>query len=43
MVIASDMYPLTKLKAPGFMGMIVQGSHHQPHRLMIAIGQFPKH
>jgi hypothetical protein len=39
-VIASETQPLIKLKALGFMGIMVQGSHHQPHHLMMASGQF---
>ena len=39
-VMASEAQPLTKLKALGFMGIMVQGSHHQPHHLMMALGQF---
>ena len=42
-VLASEAQPLTKLKALGFMGIMVQGRHHQPHHLMIAMGQFPMH
>jgi hypothetical protein len=42
-VIASEAQPLTKLKALGFMGIMVQGGHHQPHHLMMAMGQFPMH
>jgi hypothetical protein len=38
-VLASETQPLTKLKALGFMGIMVQGSHHQPHHLMMALGQ----
>ena len=38
-VIASEAQPLTKLKALGFMGLMVQGGHHQPHHLMMAKGQ----
>ncbi len=38
-VTARDSQPLTKLKALGFMGIMVQGSHHQPHHLMMARGQ----
>ena len=37
--IASEAQPLTKLKALGFMGLMVQGGHHQPHHLMMAKGQ----
>jgi len=39
-VIASEAQPLTKLKALGFIGIMVQGGHHQPHHLMMATGQF---
>ena len=42
-VMASEAQPLTKLKALGFMGIMVQGSHHQPHHLMMAKGQFAMH
>jgi len=42
-VTASDAQPLTKLKALGFMGIMVQGGHHQPHHLMMAKGEFPMH
>ena len=38
-VIASEAQPLTRLKALGFMGLMVQGGHHQPHHLMMAKGQ----
>jgi hypothetical protein len=39
-VMANDAQPLTKLKALGFMGIMVQGNHHQPHHLMMALGKF---
>jgi hypothetical protein len=39
-VMASDAQPLTKLKALGFIGIMAQGSHHQSHHLMMAMGQF---
>jgi hypothetical protein len=42
-VLASEAQPLTKLKALGFMGIMVQGGHHQPHHLMMAMGQFAMH
>ncbi len=42
-VTASEAQPLTKLKALGFMGIMVQGSHHQPHHLMMAKGQLAMH
>ena len=39
-VIAGDTLPLAKLKALGFMGIMVQGAHHQAHHLMMAKGEF---
>jgi hypothetical protein len=42
-VMASDAQPLVKLKALGFMGIMVQGSHHQPHHLMMAKGEMTGH
>jgi hypothetical protein len=39
-VIASEAQPLAKLKALGFLGIMVQGGHHQPHHLMMARGAF---
>ena len=42
-VMATDSQPLTKLKALGFMGIMVQGSHHQPHHLMMAKGEMTGH
>jgi len=39
-VLASEAQPLTKLKALGFVGIMVQGSHHQLHHLMMAMGEF---
>ena len=39
-VMASETQPLAKLKALGFIGVIVQGSHHQAHHLLMAMGQF---
>ena len=38
-VMANDAAPLPKLKALGFIGIMVQGGHHQPHHLMIAKGE----
>ena len=40
-VITSDSKELTKLKALGFMGIMVQGGHHQPHHLMMTKGEHP--
>ena len=42
-VAANEAVPLAKLKALGFMGIMVQGAHHQPHHLMMATGQFEPH
>jgi hypothetical protein len=42
-VMASDAQPLAKLKALGFMGIMVEGGHHQSHHLMMAKGEFPMH
>jgi hypothetical protein len=42
-VITSDPKDWTKLKALGFMGIMVQGGHHQPHHLMMAKGEHPAH
>lgn len=39
-VTATEAAPLTKLKALGFFGIMVQGGHHQPHHLMMAKGEF---
>jgi predicted RNA binding protein YcfA (HicA-like mRNA interferase family) len=39
-VTASDPQQVVKLKALGFLGIMVQGAHHQPHHLMMAKGEF---
>jgi hypothetical protein len=39
-VTSSDPQQVVKLKALGFMGIMVQGAHHQPHHLMMAKGAF---
>ena len=39
-VTATEAAPLTKLQALGFMGIMVQGSHHQQHHLMMAKDEF---
>lgn len=39
-ILASAAQPLAKLKALGFMGIMVQGAHHQHHHLMMAKGEF---
>jgi hypothetical protein len=42
-VTTSDPKQVPKLKALGFMGIMVEGAHHQPHHLMMAKGEFPMH
>jgi len=42
-VTTTDAQQLAKLKALGFIGIMVQGSHHRPHHLLIATGQLPMH
>jgi hypothetical protein len=42
-VTTDDAKEATKLKGLGFMGIMVQGGHHQPHHLMIAKGEFHTH
>lgn len=39
-VTSVDTRQVTKLKALGFMGIMVQGAHHQTHHLMMAKGDF---
>lgn len=39
-VTSSDPEQVIKLKALGFMGIMVQGAHHQVHHLMMAKGEF---
>jgi hypothetical protein len=38
-VITNDSKDAIKLHALGFMGIMVQGGHHQPHHLMMAKGE----
>jgi hypothetical protein len=42
-VTTDDAKQTTKLKALGFMGIMIQGGHHQHHHLMIAKGEFHTH
>ena len=42
-VTTDDTKLAIKLMALGFMGIMVQGGHHQPHHLMIAKGEFHTH
>jgi len=39
-VIASDPRQVVKLRSLGFIGIMVQGAHHQPHHLMMAKDEF---
>lgn len=39
-VTTNDPQQAVKLKALGFMGIMVQGAHHQAHHLMMAKGEF---
>lgn len=39
-VTTSDPAQLVKIKSLGFIGVMVQGAHHQPHHLMMAKGGF---
>lgn len=39
-VTSTDAKQVTKLIALGFMGIMVQGAHHQVHHLMMAKGEF---
>jgi hypothetical protein len=39
-VTSTDAKQVTKLKALGFMGIMVQGAHHQKHHLMMAKSEF---
>jgi hypothetical protein len=39
-VTSTDAKEITKLKALGFMGIMVQGAHHQQHHLMMAKSEF---
>jgi hypothetical protein len=39
-VTSNDPQQVIKLKALGFLGIMVQGAHHQPHHLMMAKGEF---
>ena len=42
-VTSSDADQLKKLHALGFMGIMVQGAHHQLHHLAMAKGEFHQH
>jgi hypothetical protein len=38
-VTTTDKRQVVKIQALGFMGLMVQGAHHQPHHLMMAKGE----
>jgi hypothetical protein len=42
-VIGTDPKQATKLRALGFMGIMVQGAHHRLHHLAMAKGEFDMH
>jgi hypothetical protein len=42
-VLANGAVGLAMLKGLGFMGIMVQGAHHQPHHLMMAKGEMAVH
>ena len=42
-VTSPDAKQVIKLRALGFMGIMVQGGHHQPHHLMMARGERHMH
>jgi hypothetical protein len=42
-VISTDPKQATKLRALGFMGIMVQGAHHRLHHLAMAKGEFDMH
>jgi hypothetical protein len=42
-VTSADAKQAAKLKALGFIGIMVEGGHHQPHHLMMAKGEFDMH
>jgi hypothetical protein len=42
-VTSPDPKQVTRLKALGFMGIMVHGGHHQPHHLMMAKGEMHVH
>jgi hypothetical protein len=42
-VTASDPAQVRHIRGLGFIGLLVSGSHHQPHHLGMAKGEFPHH
>jgi hypothetical protein len=39
-VTATDPKEIQHIRGLGFIGLLVSGSHHQPHHLAIAKGEF---
>ena len=39
-VTATDPKEVQHIRGLGFMGLLVSGSHHQPHHLVMAKGEF---
>jgi hypothetical protein len=39
-VTTGDQREIVKLRALGFIGIMVQGAHHQAHHLLMAKGEF---
>jgi hypothetical protein len=39
-VTSNDPKEVTRIRGLGFIGILVSGSHHQPHHLAIAKGEF---
>jgi len=42
-VTSSDPKEVQHIRGLGFIGLLVSGSHHQPHHLGMAKGEFPHH
>lgn len=40
-VTSSDPKELQRIRGLGFIGVLASGSHHQPHHLTVAKGEFP--
>lgn len=40
-VTSTDPKEVHRIRGLGFIGILVSGSHHQPHHLVIAKGEFP--
>jgi hypothetical protein len=40
-VTSSDPKEVQHIRGLGFIGILVSGSHHQPHHMAMAKGEFP--